>query len=54
MRENEVSVTFHVDKGLMEEFEKAKDQKSVDIGIPLNKKQALVLAMKEAIEKWKY
>lgn len=53
MRDNEVSVTFHVDKALMADFEAAKDLKSKELGVPLNKKQALVLAMKEAVEKWK-
>jgi len=53
MRVNETSVTFHIDKALLKEFEMAMRKKSEEIGVPLNKKQALTLAMKEAIDKWK-
>jgi len=53
MRENETSVTFHIDRKLIEEFDKAAKRKSEKIGVPLNRKQALHLAIKEAIENWK-
>lgn len=53
MKENETSVTFHIDKKLLAEFEDATRQKSEEIGIPLNRKQSMQLAIKEAIEKWK-
>jgi len=54
MKENEVSVTFHADKNLMDEFEKVKDFKAAAMGIGgLSKKQALQLAIKETIERWK-
>lgn len=52
MKENETSVTFHIDKELLKKFEKATDLKSNDVGIPLNRKQSMTLAIKEAIEKW--
>ncbi len=52
MKDNEISVTFHADKELMEKFEKAMIKKAQSIGIMLTKKQALQLAMKLAIEKW--
>ena len=52
MKENDVSITFHIDKDLLKEFEKAKDLRAAKIGIDLNKKQALQLAIKDAIEKW--
>ena len=53
MKENETSVTFHIDKDLLREFEKATDLKSKEVGIPLNRKQSMTLAVKEATEKWK-
>lgn len=53
MRQNETSVTFHIDKKLLEDFNSAVKEKSKELGVPLNRKQALTLAMKEAIEKWK-
>jgi hypothetical protein len=53
MRQNETSVTFHIDKELLEDFNSAVKEKSKELGVPLNRKQALTLAMKEAIEKWK-
>jgi hypothetical protein len=52
MDENEVSVTFFVDKELMRKFEVAKDEKAKTLGIKLTKKQALQLAMKDAISAW--
>ena len=52
MKENEISVTFFADKDLMKQFETAKDKKAESIGIGLTKKQALHLAIKEAIESW--
>lgn len=52
MKENEISFTFHIDKGLMEEFEKVMVVKSKEIGLDLKKKQALQLAIKEAIVNW--
>lgn len=52
MDENEISVTFFADKDLMNEFNKAKEYKARQIGIKLTKKQALQLAIKEAIDKW--
>lgn len=52
MKENEISVTFHCDKVLMDKFEKAIIQKAQALGIMLSKKQAIQLAMKLAIEKW--
>lgn len=53
MRENEASVTFHIDKKLMKDFDAATKEKSESLGIPLNRKQSLHLAIKEAIDKWK-
>lgn len=52
MDEDEVSVTFFANKEVMEQFEKAKDFKARELGIKLTKKQALQLAMKEAIDRW--
>ena len=52
MKENEISVTFFADKELMKEFEKAKEKKAASLGIALTKKQALHLAIKDAIEGW--
>jgi len=53
MKESEVSITFHVDKELLKDFEDAIRQKEKEIGVPLNRKQALHLAIKEATTKWK-
>ena len=54
MKENEVSVTFHADKNLMDEFDKVKDLKAETLGLTdLTRKQALQLAIKESIERWK-
>ncbi|MFA6400876.1 MAG: hypothetical protein WCX31_04515 [Salinivirgaceae bacterium] len=53
MKEGEVSVTFHVDKDLLKNFEDAIRHKEKEIGVPLNRKQALHLAIKEASAKWK-
>ena len=52
MKTNDISMTFHIDRDLLKEFEKAKDIRASKIGIDLNKKQALQLAIKEAIENW--
>ena len=52
MGEDEISVTFFANKEVMDQFEKAKDLKAKELGIKLTKKQALQLAMKEAIERW--
>jgi hypothetical protein len=52
MGEDEISVTFFANKEVMSQFEKAKDLKAKELGIKLTKKQALQLAMKEAIERW--
>jgi len=52
MKGNEISVTFFADKDLMKEFEKAKELKAASMGIGLTKKQAIHLALKEAIEVW--
>lgn len=52
MKEDEISVTFFADKEMMRDFEKAKLKKADSIGIGLTKKQALHLAIKEAIENW--
>ncbi|MCT4604461.1 MAG: hypothetical protein N4A59_16355 [Marinifilum sp.] len=52
MRENETSVTFHIDKKLMKDFDEASKMKSEQLGIPLNRKQSLHLAIKEAIDNW--
>lgn len=52
MGEDEISVTFFANKEVMEQFEKAKEFKAKELGIKLTKKQALQLAMKEAIERW--
>ena len=52
MKENEISVTFFADKDLMKQFEKAKELKAASMGIGLTKKQAIHLALKEAIEIW--
>lgn len=53
MKESEVSVTFHIDKDLLKEFDNAIKIKEKEIGVPLNRKQSLHLAIKEAINKWK-
>ena len=54
MKNDEVSVTFHAEKKLIDEFDKAKDIKATVIGIrDLTRKQAFQLAIKEAIERWK-
>lgn len=54
MKQNEISVTFHADKDLMDEFDKIKDLKAKNMGLTdLTKKQALQLAIKETIERWK-
>jgi len=53
MDEKEISVTFFADKDVMDEFEKAKEFKERQLGIKLTKKQALQIAIKEAIENWK-
>ncbi len=52
MDENEISVTFFADKDVMNQFDKAKEIKAKELGFKLTKKQALQLAIKEAIEKW--
>lgn len=52
MNEKEISVTFFISKDIMDEFEKAKEKKAEIVGIGLTKKQALQLAIKEAIERW--
>jgi hypothetical protein len=52
MDENEISVTFYINREVMQEFEKAKDYKAADLGIKLTKKQALQLAIKEASKNW--
>lgn len=52
MKENEITVTFMVDKDLMKDFEQAQKQKEKVLGISLSKKQAFQLALKEAIENW--
>jgi rRNA-processing protein FCF1 len=52
MDEKEISVTFFISKDIMDEFEKAKEKKAKTVGISLTKKQALQLAIKEAIENW--
>lgn len=52
MKENETSITFHVDKALLKQFEEAVKKKEEKLGIPLNRKQSMQLAMKEAIKKW--
>lgn len=53
MKENETSVTFHIDKDVLKDFEDAAKAKEKGIGIPLNRKQSLYLAIKEITEKWK-
>lgn len=52
MRDTETSITFHIDKKLLSEFEEATKKKSEELGFPLNRKQSMQLAIKEAIEKW--
>jgi hypothetical protein len=52
MKENEITVTYMVDKDLMKAFENAQKQKEKELGISLSKKQAFQLALKEAIENW--
>jgi hypothetical protein len=52
MKENETSVTFHIDKAVLKEFENAALIKSNEIGIPLNRKYSIYLAIKEATERW--
>ena len=52
MKENELSFTFHIEKELMGDFEKAIERKGKELGIPLTKKQALHLAIKEVVNKW--
>jgi hypothetical protein len=52
MKENETSVTFHIDKELLKKFDKATELKSSEVGILLNRKQSLHLALKEAISAW--
>lgn len=54
MKENEVSVTFHADKNLMKEFDMVKDLKAEKLGLTdLTMKQALQLAIKESMDRWK-
>lgn len=53
MKENEVSITFHIDKEVLQEFEEAAKAKGEEIGLPLNRKQSMYLAIKEAIKNWK-
>lgn len=50
--EQEVSVFFNVSKDLLKEFQNAVKIKSKALGIPLNKRQAYSLALKEISEKW--
>jgi metal-responsive CopG/Arc/MetJ family transcriptional regulator len=52
MKKNEISVTFHIDKELLKDFDEVIQKKAKSIGIPLTRKQALHLAIKETIEKW--
>ena len=53
MKDNEVSVTFHADKNLMDEFNKVKDLKAKQMGLTdLTRKQALQLAIKESMDRW--
>ena len=53
MKENEVSVTFHIDKEVLKAFEDAAKLKEKEIGLPLNRKQSLYLAITEATKNWK-
>jgi hypothetical protein len=52
MKENETSVTFHIDKEVLKKFEKAVKFKEDELGIPLNRKQSLHLALKEITKAW--
>lgn len=52
MEENEKSVYFYADKEVLEAFDAASKKKGKDLGIPLNKKQAYNLALKEITKKW--
>ena len=53
MNENETSISLIVDKKLLDEFMNSISCKSKHLGIPLTRKQAMHLAMKEAIDNWK-
>jgi len=52
-QKGEVSVFFYTTEELLNEFNEAAQAKSKSLGIPLNKKQAYNLALKEITEKWK-
>lgn len=52
MDEHEISVTFFADKNVMEQFKDAIQFKEKELGIKLSKKQALQIAIKEAISNW--
>ena len=53
MKENETSITFHIDKDVLKDFEDAAKIKAAQIGFPLNRKQSMYLAIKEATDRWK-
>ena len=52
MKSTETSVTFHADKQVMADFDKAAQKLSVKMGVELNRKQAFHIAFKVAIAKW--
>lgn len=52
-QKDEVSVFFSVPEELLNAFNAAVEQKSKDLGVVLNKKQAYNLALKEITEQWK-
>ncbi|GEM_PF-4107059 len=54
MKNNEIPISFHTDKDLIEEFDKASKLKASEMGLgDITRKQAFNLAIKEAVERWK-
>ena len=51
-QKGEVSVFFSVPEEILNSFNEAVKQKSKNLGIVLNKKQAYQLALKEITELW--
>ncbi|MEI6138270.1 MAG: hypothetical protein WCP85_03350 [Mariniphaga sp.] len=53
MKDNEISVTFHADKAIIEKLDKASKLKAASMGLGvITRKQAFNLAIKEAVERW--
>ena len=53
MKNNEIQITFQTDKDLIEKFDKAADRLAATMHLGhITRKQALSVALQDAVDKW--